>query len=120
MSTEVLSSGLEEVREQYESIKVSSDSSATFVRIESVSLPSGCVPHSTPLLLVLRVGQARPEIYVKPGIKLANGRDPRSISVVAIRGESWLQFSYQFAWDPIQHSLVQFIEGALRRFAKSE
>jgi hypothetical protein len=120
MTTEVLVSDLEEVKEQYTSVKIATNSSATFVRIESVSLPRGCTPDATPLLLVLKIGQARPEIYVKPGIKLANGMDPRSISVVAIEGESWLQFSYQFTWDPNQHTLVQFIEGALRRFAKNE
>ena len=120
MTTEVLTSDLEEVRKQYDSVKVTTNVSATFLQIDSVSLPKGCTPQMTPLLLVLRNGQARPEIYVKPGIKLANGRDPRSINVVTVEGESWLQFSYQFTWNPNQHGLVQFIEGALRRFAKYE
>ena len=120
MSTKVHTDGLEEVKEQYQFVKVATNGAVTFVRIDSVSLPSGCTPEVTPLLLVLRNGQVRPEIYVKPGIKLANGRDPRSVNVVTLESESWLQFSYQFGWDPDQHSLVQFIEGALRRFAKDE
>jgi len=120
MITEVLTNDLEEVRKQYHSVKIATNGATTFVRIESIALPQGCTPDMTCLLLVLKVGQAKPEIYVKPGIKLSSGRDPRSVNVVAIEGESWLQFSYQFAWDPGQHTLIQFIEGALRRFAKNE
>lgn len=120
MTTEVLAGDLEDVKCQYQSVKVAINGPLTYVRIESVSLPQGCNPESTPVLLVLRPGQPKPEIYVKPGAKLPNGRDPRSTIVVAIEGETWLQFSYQLSWDPNQHSLVQFIEGALRRFAKTE
>lgn len=120
MTTEVLAGDLEDVKQQYTSVKVATNGLLNYVRIDSVSLPKGCTPESTPVLLVLRPGQAKPEIYVKPGIKLGNGRDPRSISTVTIEGEGWLQFSYQLNWDPSQHSLVQFIEGALRRFAKNE
>ncbi len=120
MTAEVISPGLEEVKEQYHSVSMAANASATFVKIAAVALPDGCNPQSTPVLLVVRLGQATPEIYVKPGIKLANGRDPRSTSVVAIEGESWMQFSYQLSWDPNQHTIVQFIEGALRRFAKHE
>lgn len=120
MTTEVFACDLEEVKEQYSSVKVATNGSLTYVRLDSVSLPKGCTPESTPVLLVIRPGQAKPEIYVKPGIKLGNGREPRSVSTVTIEGESWLQFSYQLNWDSNQHSLVQFIEGALRRFAKSE
>jgi len=120
MTTEVFTDDLEEVKEQYHSVKIANNGSLCYVRIDSVTLPIGCTPESTPVLLVLQPGQAKPEIYVKPGIKLSNGREPRSISTLVIEGESWLQFSYQLDWDPNQHSLVQFIEGALRRFAKSE
>jgi hypothetical protein len=120
MTTEVLIGDLEEVGNQYNSVKLATNGPLTYARIDSVSLPGGCSPDLTPVLLVLRPGQPKPEIYVKPGIKLANGRDPRSVSVVTIEGESWLQFSYNLIWDPNQHSLVQFIEGALRRFAKAE
>jgi hypothetical protein len=120
MTTEVLANDLEDVKQQYATVKVANNGSLNYIRIESVSLPTGCMPESTPVLILLRPGQAKPEIYVKPGIKLSNGREPRSISPVTIEGESWLQFSYQLNWDPNQHSLVQFIEGALRRFAKNE
>lgn len=89
-------------------------------RMTKVALPAGCAPGHTPVLLRLQPGQERPEIFVKPGITVPNGIAPRSTSVVLIGGESWLQFSYTFPWDRNQHSLVQFVGAALRRFAKTE
>ncbi len=89
-------------------------------RISQASLPMGCTPGRTPVLIRLQPGQERPEVFVKPGITLPNGVAPRSTSVVPIGGESWLQFSYTFPWDAKQHSLVQFVGAALLRFAKAD
>jgi hypothetical protein len=89
-------------------------------RITRVVLPTGCTPANTPVLVRLQPGRERPEVFVKSGITLPNGVAPRNTSVVAVGGESLLQFSYSFAWDPKQHSLVQFVGAALRRFAKTE
>jgi len=111
---------IEELNELYGSVKVLNNQTVIYVRISDVNLPTGCKPSATEIILVLKDGQARPEIYVKPGIVLFNGVSPRSVSIIAIEGESWLQFSYQFVWDKQQHTLVQFVEGALRRFALNE
>jgi len=45
-------------------------------------------------------------MYVKRGIRLRNGTEPRSTSVVAVEGEEWMQFSYSFPWDENSHSLA--------------
>jgi hypothetical protein len=90
------------------------------IRINCVGLPKGCNPAGTPVLLAWPAGQARPQIWVKPGIKLPNGASPRSTSTVQLEGEAWMQFSYSFAWDKDSHTLVQLIEAAMKRFAKSE
>lgn len=111
---------IDEINEQYENVKILEQQTVVYIRIENVYLPLGCTPISTEVILVLKNGQQRPEIYVKPGITLTNGVLPRSISVIAIEGESWLQFSYQFPWDKQQNTLIQFIEGALGRFALRE
>ncbi len=88
------------------------------LRIEQVSLPAGCNPSSTPVLLVLQSG--RPQIYVKPGIVLPSGATPRSASVVTIEGESWLQFSFSFPWDESINTLVQLVAGSIQRFSLKE
>lgn len=117
---EVYGYDLEELKAQYEDVQVCSNGSFSLVRITGVDLPKGCKPPSSAVLLLLKPGQPKPEIYVRPGIKLPNGKDPRSTSTVTIEGESWLQFSYQFEYNKDTHSLVQFIESSLRRFAKNE
>ena len=88
------------------------------IRINAARLPHGCQPKETPVLLVMQ--PSRPQIYVKPGIKLPNGRDPRSTSIVQVEGESWLQFSYSFPYEETKHTLVQFVGAALNRFKLAE
>lgn len=90
----------------------------TLIRIASTPLPKGCSPSETPVLLVMQ--PSRPLIYVKSGIKLPNGREPRSTSIVQVEGESWMQFSYSFSYDENLHTLVQFVGTALGRFKKAE
>jgi hypothetical protein len=82
-------------------------------------LPRGCTPTVTPVLLVLRPNE-RPQLYVKPGIKLPNGVLPRSTSAVQVAGEEWMQFSFSFAWDWQTGTLEAFIAASLQRFAQSE
>jgi hypothetical protein len=88
------------------------------IRITAAPLPKGCTPAETPVLLVVQ--PPKPVIYVKPGIRLPNGRDPRSTSIVQVEGESWMQFSYNFPYDESFHTLVQFVATALNRFKKDE
>ena len=118
--TEVrLQEELVDLKATYEKVSTAKGATGqTLIRLEEVALPQGCTPATTPVLVVCD-GQPRPQIYVKPGIKVPNGAEPRSTSRVQVEGEEWLQFSYNFSYDE-RHSLVQFIGAALRRFAKLE
>ena len=86
------------------------------VRLERAALPRGCTPPETPVLLACSPNDPRPHVYVKPGIRLPDGTDPRSTSTISVDGEAWLQFSYNITWDPTRHTLVQLVQGALIRF----
>jgi hypothetical protein len=90
------------------------------LRINEARVPKGCSPSRTRVLLRIAPGQPRPEIFVQPGIRLPNGKEPRSTSTVLVAGESWLQFSFSFPWDEQQHTLDQFVAASLQRFARSE
>jgi hypothetical protein len=121
MTDEVFASELEGLKTTYGDINVAKPSAERkLIRIHKAPLPKGCSPSSTQVLLVVQAGQPKPQVYVKPGIKVPNGADPRSTSVVGVEGEEWLQFSYAFPWDENSHTLVQFVEASLRRFAKLE
>jgi hypothetical protein len=110
----------EEMKETYGAVaKAIAPSGETFFRFESIALPTGCRPEATQALLVVN-GRARPAFYVKPGIRVPNGVDPRGTSVVQLQGEAWLQFSYSFPWEWDTNTLVQFVGASLRRFAKPE
>ena len=121
MSIEILSEELQGMKAAYGELATTTGAGGqVLVRINHVQLPKGCNPSETPVLLAWPAGQARPQIVVKPGIKLPNGASPRSTSTVQLEGEAWMQFSYAFAWDKDCHTLVQLVEAAMRRFAKSE
>src|SRR5438445_10135655 len=118
--TEALAPHIEELKEAYGVVTtVTAPSGETYFRIDSVKLPKGCKPMTTAVLLVVKGGE-RPLCYVKPGIKVPNGVDPRSTSTVEVQGEAWLQFSYSFGWEWSTHTLVQFVGSSLRRFARPE
>jgi len=120
VSLETLAGEIEELRAAYGTASIAAGAPGqTLIRIAVARLPAGCTPPDTPALLVLQDGQ-RPQFYVKPGIRLPNGAGPRSTSLVPIAGEGWMQFSYSFPWDEGTHSLVQFVEASLRRFALAE
>jgi hypothetical protein len=119
MATEVFGYDLDDLKKYYGIVSIAHEDPVAYVRIQEVYLPKGCSPESTPVLLGLRVNQPRPEIYVMPGIRLPDGKEPRSISIVTILGESWMQYSYQLPYDRQVHSLDQFVEGSVRRFAKN-
>lgn len=111
---------IEALKEAYGAVaKVVALSGEVAFRFESAALPAGCRPDSTAALLVVN-GEARPQFYVKPGITVPNGVDPRGTSVVQLQGEAWLQFSYSFPWEWGTNTLVQFVGTSLRRFAKPE
>lgn len=114
------SNEIAEINEVYGTTQSLDEGSEKLLRIDAVPLPDGCNPKTTQVLLKENNGADRPEIYVKGMITLPNGVTPRSTSTVAIEGESWMQFSYQFEWNAQQQSLVQFISTALMRFALDE
>ena len=119
MSTDTLTSEIDQLKDAFGDVATSTGSAQqTLIRIESVRLPKGCAPSETPVLLVMQ--SPRPLIYVKPGIKLPNKRDPRSTSLVQVEGEGWMQFSYSFPYDENSHSLVYFVATALTRFKQTE
>jgi hypothetical protein len=121
MTEAMLAQELAQLKEGFGEIDLATGSAGQkLIRIRSARLAKGCSPAETPVLLVVRGDQPRPEIYVKPGIRLPNGREPRSTSLMQIEGESWLQFSYSFAYDPNVHTLAQFAAAALTRFKKDE
>jgi hypothetical protein len=121
MSIELQPEELQEMKAAYGEVATTTDTQGQLlIRISRVDLPMGCKPDGTPVMLVWSDGQPRPKVSVKPGIKLSNGGIPRSTSTVQIEGEAWMQFSYAFSWDKDSHTLVQLVEAALRRFAKSE
>jgi hypothetical protein len=120
MTTETMAREIEDLKEAYGEISTAPGSPGqTLLRITKAGLPAGCKPADTTALLILQDRQ-RPILHIKPGIHLANGAVPRSTSSVEVGGEEWLQFSYTFPYDQNTHTLVQFVEASLRRFAKTE
>jgi hypothetical protein len=121
MTDENLETEIASLKEAYGDVGVAKASGGQpLIRVKKAALPKGCSPSATAVLLAINPGQPRPQLYVKPGIKLPNGKVPRSTSAVAVEGEAWMQFSYSFPWDENSHSLVQLVGASLQRFAKTE
>lgn len=120
MTEEDLAAAFELLKEAYGEVSTAAGPPGqTLVRIHGANLPTGCAPASIPVLLLIQEGQ-RPQLYVKGGIRLANGGTPRNYTASQVAGEEWWSFSYSFNWDENSHTLVQFVETSLRRFAKTE
>jgi hypothetical protein len=119
MTNEAFHEELSQLREIYGSVATAlSVTEQQVIRIAEVPLPRGCKPAASPVLLVLQ--PTRPLIYVKPGLTTPRGLIPRSTSVVSVEGEAWLQFSFNNPFDEKVHTLLQFVEASLRRFARDE
>ncbi len=120
MSDEHLETEIHDLKRAYGAVaRATAADGRQLIRIDDADLPRGCRPTGTPVLLVLQNG-SRPQVFVKPGIVLSNGIAPRSTSNVAVEGETWLQFSFNFAWSEGSQTLVQFVAASLRRFALTE
>jgi len=100
-------------------IRTAGDGGRTLVRVSEVDLYEGSTPRATPMLLVLDPGQPKPLAYVQPGQLLANGKAPKSTSIVMVGGESWLQFSFNIPWDESM-GIIRFVAAARQRFAQDE
>ncbi len=121
MTLAFISESVRAVAETYgpEQVRVAVDGARTMLRIGEVELYPASRPPSTPMLLVLDPGQAKPIAHVQPGQLLANGKAPKSTSIVLVGGESWLQFSFNIPWVE-EHGIMRFIAAARQRFAQDE
>lgn len=120
MTTETITRCVAELLEAYRESQRAEDAGRVLVRLREVRLPEGCVPATTAALVLLEAGQAKPRVLVREKPRTPAGADPRNVSPEIVAGETWHSFSYNVAWDENKHTAVQFVESALRRFAKNE
>lgn len=66
-----------------------------------------------------RTSGNRPLVYVAPGLLLPNGKVGRNVNPVTVEGESWLTFSFNFAWRAVDEPW-KLVAGALRRFLQND
>ena len=121
MTPTFVTEAVQVLRNRYgdDQIRTAGDGGRTLVRVSEVELYEGCSPRSTPMLLVLDPGQPKPQVYVQPGQLLANGKAPKSTSVVMVGGESWLQFSFSIPWDE-SNGIIRFVAAARQRFVQHD
>lgn len=119
MSPEFIEGAARQITETYGSDRVrhATENGRTFVRIDGVEMPPGCTPVSTTMLLLLDPREPKPHAYITPGQMLANGKTPRSTSIIMIGGESWMQYSFNIPWSE-EHGVTRFIAAARQRFAQ--
>jgi len=120
MSHETITRCVAELLEAYRGAQRADDGGRALVRLKEVGLPEGCVPATTAALVILDPGQPKPRVLVRDKPRTPAGVDPRNVSPEIVAGETWYTFSYNVAWDENKHTAVQFVESALRRFAKNE
>lgn len=110
ISTLITTYGADHVRQAKEGER-------TLVRIDSLEMPPGCRPASSPFLLVFDPSQPKPLPYVQQGQLLANGNTPTSTSPVSVGGEPWMQFSFNIPWEE-SSGVIRFIAAACQRFSQ--
>jgi hypothetical protein len=120
MSTETITRCVSELLEAYPGAQRADDGGRVLVRLMEVRLPEGCVPARTAALVVLDPGQPKPRLLVRDKPRTPGGVNPRNVSPEIVGGETWYSFSYNVAWEESKHTALQFVESALRRFAKNE
>jgi hypothetical protein len=109
-----------ELCEAYPGAVTAREATSTLVRLPRTLLPKGCEPKSTEALVVFDPAKDKPRILLRTKPKTPKGVEPRNVSAEAVGGEAWFTFSFDLAWDQERHTAAQFVEGALRRFAKNE
>jgi hypothetical protein len=120
MRPETITNCVAELIEAYRGAQRADDGLRTLVRLEEARLPEGCVPSSTAALVIFDPSQPTPRLLVRDKPRTPGGVDPRNVSPEAVAGEGWYSFSYKIAWEESKHTAVQFVESALRRFARNE
>lgn len=88
------------------------------IRIEPVDLPSGCLPTSTAVLLIMTEG-GEPNVYVKQAPDLPNGKRPQNLYPEMIDGEPWIRYSVNYPWNPGE-TAGRNLMGRLWRFASGD
>lgn len=88
-------------------------------RLTSVSLPEGCNPATSDVLLVYSAPSATPEILVGKAPTLPNGQPPKNVNPTTIDGEPWFNYSVRWAWNPSE-TIWRNVIRKLMRFASPE
>jgi hypothetical protein len=118
MNTDTITRGVEELRARYANdIQVAQDGTRTLVAVKDITLPPGCRPTSTDILLVLDPAQPKPQHYVRPGQTASNGQPLKNNSTTLVGGESWMTFSYNIPYQE-GDSLARFITMVRQRLEK--
>jgi hypothetical protein len=120
MTSESIARFVSELREAHPGITFAQDANRTLLKIANVVLPTGCTPEATDALVVLDPTQPKPRLLVKNKPRTPAGVEPRNVNPECVAGESWFGFSFNIAWDDTRHTAEQFLQGAIRRFAKNE
>jgi hypothetical protein len=120
MTPETMSRIVVELQQTYPGTLRAEDAGKTLVRLSGLAFPAGCVPATTDVLVVLDPSQPKPRPLVKHKPKTPRGVEPRNVNPENVGGECWFGFSYNVVWDENRHSAQQFVESAMRRFAKDE
>jgi hypothetical protein len=102
-----------------EAIKVGQEGQRRLVQIAQVELYPGCQPPQTTMLIVLDPNHPKPQVFVTPGQRLANGRLPKNNSNILIAGQTWMQFSFNIPWSD-GDNIMRFIAAARQRFIQNE
>lgn len=120
MSPDTLDRIESELQAAYPQAQTAEDAGRKLVKLPTVQLPPGCAPSTTSALVVLDGAQPKPRLLVKHKPTTPGGATPRNVNAEIVGGESWFAFSYNVSWDENRHTGQQFVEAAVRRFAKNE
>ena len=120
MNEQVISRFVAELCEAYPGAQVLRDGGVVCVKPGVRDFPDGCKPASTEVLVRLQASEQAPRVFVRNKPTTPGGVIPRNVNPEIVAGESWFGFSFSLVWDPERNTAEQFLEGALRRFAKNE
>src|SRR6267378_3289086 len=120
MTPETINRCVTELRRGYPGAERADEGYVALVRLPLINFPLGCQPLSTRGIVILDPGQPKPRLLIEDRPKTPGGATPRNVNLEMAGGEAWFCFSFNVPWDENRHSALQFVESALRRFAKDE